>query len=289
VNVRLLGLTVKVGAGALSVNATFTVRVNPPPVTVIVPVLLPTVAVAWSTETVTVPLLDPLAGLTESQLRGSVTLQEPLEVIVKDWLAGLAAPCVPLNVRLVGLTVKVGVGALSEYVTLTVLVSPPPVIVIVPVLFPTFAVAWSTETVTVPLLDPLAGLTESQLSPSVTLQEPLEVIVNDWLAGLAAPCVPLNVRLVGLTVNVGEGAATVKETGIVCGEFVAPVPTTLIEAVCVAAESPETLAETVKDPGAAPEAGEIESHDAVLDAFQLNVPVPELAMFTVCAVGLLPP
>ena len=100
---------------------------------------------------------------------------------------------------------------------------------------------------------------------------------------------PVNVRLVELIVKVGEGAATVKETGIVCGEFEAPVPTTLIEAVCVAAKSPETLAETVKDPGAVPEAGEIESHGAVLEAFQLNVPVPELPMFTVCAAGLLPP
>jgi hypothetical protein len=76
---------------------------------------------------------------------------------------------------------------------------------------------------------------------------------------------------------------------MVCGEFVAPVPITLIEAVCVEAESPETFADTVKDPGAVPEAGEIESHDAELDAFQPNVPVPELLMFTVCAVGLLPP
>lgn len=106
---------------------------------------------------------------------------------------------------------------------------------------------------------------------------------------MAAPCVPVNAKLVGPTVNVGEGAATVKETGIVCGEFVAPAPTRLIEAVCVAAESPETFAEMVKDPGAVPEAGESESHDAVLDAFQLNVPVPELPMLTVCAVGLLPP
>ena len=106
---------------------------------------------------------------------------------------------------------------------------------------------------------------------------------------MAAPCVPVNVRLVGPTVNVGEGPATVKDTGIVCGEFVAPVPTMLIEAVCVVAESPETFAETVNDPGAVPAAGEIESHDAVLDAFQLNVPVPGLLIFTVCAVGPLPP
>jgi hypothetical protein len=68
----------------LSVNATFTVRVSPPPVIVIVPLLLPTLAEAWSTETVTAPLLEPLAGLTVSQLSASVMLQEPLDVIVKD-------------------------------------------------------------------------------------------------------------------------------------------------------------------------------------------------------------
>jgi len=275
--------------GAVSESVTFTVRVSPPPVIVIVPLLLPTFAVAVSTETVTVPLLEPLAGLTVSQLRASVMLQEPLEVMVNSWLAGLVAPCVPVKPKVVGPTVNVGVGALSESVTFTVRVSPPPFIVIVPILLPTVAVAVSTETVTVPLLEPLAGLTVSQLRPSVMLQEPLEVMVNSWLAVLAAPCVPENVKLPGPTVNVGEGAATVKETGIVCGEFVAPVPTTLIEAVCVAAESPETFAETVKDPGAVPEAGETESQDAVLEAFQLNVPVPELLMLTVCAIGLLPP
>ena len=83
VNVTLVGPTVNVAAGALSVNATLTVLVKPPPVMEIVPLLLPTLAVAVSTETVTVPLVDPLAGLTVSQLSASVTLQEPLDVIDK--------------------------------------------------------------------------------------------------------------------------------------------------------------------------------------------------------------
>jgi hypothetical protein len=90
----------------------------------------------------------------------------------------LAAPWDAVNVKPLGLTFSVVGAALRENVTLTVRVSPPPVIVIVPVLLPTLAIAVSTETVTVPLLDPFAGLTVSQLSASVTLQGPLEVIVR---------------------------------------------------------------------------------------------------------------
>ena len=96
-------------------------------------------------------------------------------------------------------------------------------------------------------------------------------------------------RLAGPTVKVGAGAAIVKETGIVCGEFVAPAPVTEMDALCVPVESPEGFAETVNDPGAVPEAGKIESHVAVLAAFHANVPLVELVMFTVCAAGLLPP
>lgn len=41
--------------------------------------------------------------------------------------------------------------------------------------------------------------------------------------------------------------------------------------------------------GAVPEGGESESQGAVVLTLQLKVPVPELLMVTVCAVGLLPP
>jgi hypothetical protein len=84
VNVRLLGLTVKLGAGALRESVTLTVRVSPPPVTVIVPVLLPTLAVAVSTVTVSVPLFEPLAGLTVSQLTVSEALHDTLDVSDSD-------------------------------------------------------------------------------------------------------------------------------------------------------------------------------------------------------------
>ena len=83
-NVKLDEPTVSVGVGAFSVSVTFTVRVTPPPLTEMMPVLLPTAAVAVSTITETVPLLDPVAGLTVSQLRASETLQATFDVINRD-------------------------------------------------------------------------------------------------------------------------------------------------------------------------------------------------------------
>lgn len=82
--VRLPGLTVNVAAGVLKVRVTLTVRVIPPPVIVIAPLFVPTVAVVISTLTVTLPLLEPVAGLTVSQLAESLTLQDPLDVIDND-------------------------------------------------------------------------------------------------------------------------------------------------------------------------------------------------------------
>ena len=63
--------------------------------------------------------------------------------------------------------------------------------------------------------------------------------------------------------------------------FVAPVPRTVIELVYVPAESPVTLGATASEPEPVPEAGETESQEAVLEAFQFKVPVAELVMFTV--------
>ena len=91
------------------------------------------------------------------------------------------------------------------------------------------------------------------------------------------------------TVNVGEGAATVNDTGIDCGEFVAPVPATVMAVVYVPAESPVTLAVTAIAPTPVPEAGETVSHGTALEALQLNVPVPVLLTLMVWTDGLLPP
>ncbi len=67
---------------------------------------------------------------------------------------------------------------LSVRVTVTVLVRPPPVIVMGPLLVPTVAVAVLTLTVTVPLFEPEVGLTVNQLAFSLTVQEVLDVTVN---------------------------------------------------------------------------------------------------------------
>jgi hypothetical protein len=80
---------------------------------------------------------------------------------------------------LLGLTFNVIGAAANVSVTLIVRVSPPPVTVIVPVLVPAVAVVVSTFTVTLPLLEPLAGLTLSQLVESETLQATFEVIDSD--------------------------------------------------------------------------------------------------------------
>ena len=70
--------------------------------------------------------------------------------------------------------------------------------------------------------------------------------------------------------------------------FVASVPTTVIELVYVPAESPVTLGATASEPEPVPEAGETESQEAVLEAFQLRVPVPVLVMLTLWPGGLAP-
>ncbi len=72
-------------------------------------------------------------------------------------------------------------------VTAMVLVMLPPVIVMVPLFVPTVAVAVLTLTVTVPLFEPEVGLAVSQLPFVLTVHDALDVTVNDWLAGLAAP------------------------------------------------------------------------------------------------------
>ena len=70
-------------------------------------------------------------------------------------------------------------GALSVRVMSMILVMPLPVTVIVPLLFPMMAVEVFTLTVIVPLLLAAVGVTVSQLPLLLTVQEVLEVIVND--------------------------------------------------------------------------------------------------------------
>ena len=79
----VFGFQVKVADdvdGAFNVSVTFTVRVIPPPETVIVAVFVPTVAVLVFTLTVTLPLFDAEVGLTVNQLVFSLTVHDVFEV-----------------------------------------------------------------------------------------------------------------------------------------------------------------------------------------------------------------
>lgn len=73
--------------------------------------------------------------------------------------------------------------------TFTVLVIPPPFTVIVVELFPWIAVAVLTLAVTVPLLEPDVGLSDSHEAPSLTVHVPFELMAMVLAEGLAAPCV----------------------------------------------------------------------------------------------------
>ena len=76
-------LRVTVGAAA-SVNVTVTVRVIPPPVTVMVSVFGPTTADAVFTLTARVPLFEPADGETVSQPAVLLAVQDVLDVMPRD-------------------------------------------------------------------------------------------------------------------------------------------------------------------------------------------------------------
>jgi hypothetical protein len=161
----------------------------PPPVTVIAPEWVPRLNPAVFTLAVIVPLLEPDVGLTVNHVASSLAVQDPFDVTVSDWLAGLATPWVAVKVRLLGDTVNEA--AETVRVTLTVLVVPPPVTVMVAVFVPTRALANMILAVIVPLPVPVVGLRVSQTASSLAVQLPFDVTVTDRLAGLEPPCTPV--------------------------------------------------------------------------------------------------
>ena len=70
-------------AGALSVSVTFTLRVTPPPVSVMIALFVPTVAVLVFMLAVTLPLLELDVGFTDNQLALSLTVHDVLDVTEK--------------------------------------------------------------------------------------------------------------------------------------------------------------------------------------------------------------
>ncbi len=139
-------------AGAFNVSVTFTVLVVPPPVTVISALFVPRLAVEVFTLAVTVPLFEPDVGLSDNQVAPSLAVHVWLELTETVWLAGFAAPCVAVKERLLG--DRVTEAAVTVRVTLTVLVVPPAVTVIVPLLLPTDALLRLMLAVIVPFPDP---------------------------------------------------------------------------------------------------------------------------------------
>ena len=120
-------------------------------------------------------------------------------------------------------------GADTVNVAEIVLATPPLVTVIVALFVPTTADDRATLAAMDPLPLPDDGLRVSQVLLLLAVQLPFELTVTVWLAGLAPPWLPVSVNDVGLTVRVGEGAVTVKVTGIVTG--VVPVAVTVIRAL----------------------------------------------------------
>ena len=84
------------------------------------------------------------------------------------------------------------------------------------------------------------------------------------------------------------GAATLKVTVMLAGEFCAPVEATEMWPVYVPAASAPSAAEICKDCGAVPLAGVTESHDESLVAVKVRVPELLLVRFTLEVVGLVP-
>ena len=76
-------------------RVTLTVPVLPPPVTVMVPVFVPTDALPRLILAVMVLLPVPEVGLRVSHEVLLLAVQLPFDVTVTDWLAGLLPPCTP--------------------------------------------------------------------------------------------------------------------------------------------------------------------------------------------------
>ena len=168
-------------------------------------------------------------------------------------------------------------------VTAVVLVTPPLVTVIVAWFGPTAADARVTLAAIDPLPLPDEGLRVSQGTLLLAVQLLFEVTVTLWLTGFGPPCTPENVTAVGLTVRVGEGAVTVKVTGMETG--VALVALTVIRALYGPAVSEPVVAVTVSTPLPLPEVEERFNQDAL----SLTVHAPFALMAMVWAAGLAAP
>jgi hypothetical protein len=116
VNVKLVGVSPTAGVVLPEVTVRVTRTdfvVAPVPLTVTVPVNVPTASPERLTLALTVPALVPVEGLTVNQLAFSLADQlrvpPPVFAMLIAWAAGFAPPMLPVKVTLVGLSPIAGV------------------------------------------------------------------------------------------------------------------------------------------------------------------------------------
>jgi hypothetical protein len=254
-----------------------------------VPVKVPALSPVTLEDTVTVAGVVPVVGETESQdapLAAAVNVVLGVALSVKICEAGEAPPDVAENDSEAGLTVNVD-AEFTVKVTGTVVVSPLPVIVIVPFSVPAANPATLDVTVTVAGVVPVAGETVSHGAPlTLAVKVVLGAALTERLcaAGELPPAVAENDSKPGVTFNVGAGF-TVKLTGT---ERVSPLPVIVIVPLKLPAANPETLDDTVNVAGVVPVAGETVNHGAPLTT-AVKIVLGAALIDKLCAAGELPP
>src|SRR3954470_4215591 len=243
-----------------------------------------------------------LAGVTASHAASSeaVTSSVPPPVLVTATVlaAGLVPPAVAVKASVVGETESAGgVGGLTVSVTVIVFgdpVAPVAVTVTSVVYVPAARPVIDGVTVIVPVFVPLAGdrLSHVALSAAVQSIDPPPVLLTDSVlaAGSEPPAVAVKARLPGVTDSAGGvGGSTVRVTGMVLGEPVAPEAVTVTSVGYVPAARPVIDGVTVIVPALVPLVGDSLSQAAPSEAVQSIDPPPVLLTASVLAAGLEPP
>ncbi len=159
----------------------------------------------------------------------------------------------------------------------------------------------AAETTTVEAVEPLLGLTESQLPPELVETEvfndnaePL-VVTFTFCGATEPPFAELNVNELGFSASAGfvtgGGAVTCSVMPTLCGLLDAPLAVTITVPIYVPVASPVGSAETVTSRGVVPPEGRAESQlppEAVDTLVVKLVAAPLLVTWNVCCGGAIP-
>lgn len=198
------------------------VRVTPPLVTVIVAVFGPTTTEDRATWAAMDPLPVPDDGLRLSQPALLPAVQLPFELTVTVWLAGFVPPCMPETVNAVGLTVRVGEGAVTVTVTGMATGAALGALTVIRALYvpavrePVVAVAVS-DPLPVPEVEEMLNQAAFSLAVHVKSPPPVLEMLTVCELELLPPSSAVKERLAGLVRITGgtDAAATVRLTGMV--------------------------------------------------------------------------